>query len=59
VAFHGNNPAGGVRCAVCDGTGQVEVTCNHCGDAGAVEWFQGDPLCVACATVAMEEETLA
>ena len=42
-------------CDRCDQTGQAILECNHCGNADAIEWFEGDPLCAACATIAREE----
>jgi hypothetical protein len=54
VAFHGNNPAGGVRCAVCDGAGVLERCCCLCGEYGATDWIGREVFHAECA-----EEVLA
>jgi len=47
--FAGNSPAGGVRCEACDGTGQVEVVCELCGEYGATDLLEGRPYHLGCA----------
>jgi hypothetical protein len=54
VAFHGNNPAGGTRCAVCDGAGVLERCCCLCGEYGATDWIGREVFHAECA-----EEVLA
>jgi hypothetical protein len=54
VAFHGNDPAGGVRCEVCDGAGVLEVTCGLCGEYGATDRIGREVFHAECA-----EEVLA
>ena len=54
MAFHGNHPAGGVRCETCDGTGVLELTCDLCGEHGATERIGDETFHAGCA-----EEVLA
>jgi hypothetical protein len=54
VAFHGNDPAGGVRCPVCDGAGVLEPVCGLCGEYGATDRIGDEVFHLGCA-----EEVLA
>jgi hypothetical protein len=54
VAFPGNNPAGGVRCAVCDGAGVLKPVCDLCGEYGATDRVGDEVFHAECA-----EEVLA
>jgi hypothetical protein len=45
-------------CHRCDQTGYAVLQCNHCGQADAIEWFEADPLCAACSTIAREDACL-
>ena len=54
MAFHGNHPAGGTQCDVCDGAGQVEVYCALCGEYGATDRVGAEVFHAGCA-----EEVLA
>jgi hypothetical protein len=54
VAFHGNDPAGGVRCPACDGTGVLERCCALCGEYGATDRIGDEVFHAECA-----EEVLA
>jgi transcription elongation factor Elf1 len=46
---HPNDPHEGlVRCVFCDGSGVVEVRCDHCSEP-ATEMMDGIPLCHECA----------
>jgi hypothetical protein len=56
VAFHGNNPAGGVRCAVCDGAGELEVCCCLCGEYGATDRIGDEVFHVECAEEWLADE---
>jgi hypothetical protein len=54
IAFNGNDPAGGVRCDICDGTGVLERCCALCGEYGATDWIGREVFHAGCA-----EEVLA
>ena len=42
-------------CEHCDGTGQVEVVCEYCGDLGATEMLDGRPYHLRCAEEVMAD----
>jgi hypothetical protein len=54
VAFHGNHPAGGTRCDVCDGAGVLKPVCDLCGEYGATDRVGDEVFHAECA-----EEVLA
>jgi hypothetical protein len=54
IAFNGNDPAGGTRCDICDGAGELEVACGLCGEYGATDRIGREVFHAECA-----EEVLA
>jgi hypothetical protein len=54
IAFNGNDPAGGVRCDICDGAGVLEPVCGLCGEYGATDRIGDEVFHLGCA-----EEVLA